>query len=97
MNYSGPKWNYEVLGGTYDTKSDAAVTVDKEIWITGQISISVTEIENHELTFRITGISGEHVHTEEKPHVQQKQFALYVIRNMVNTIRKIIRIPNYVV
>ena len=63
MNYSGPKWNYEVLGGTYDTKSDAAVTVDKEIWITGQISISVTEIENHELTFRITGISGEHVHT----------------------------------
>lgn len=63
MNYSGPKWNYEVLGGTYDTKSDAAVIVGKEIWITGQISISVTEIENHELTFRITGISGEHVHT----------------------------------
>lgn len=63
MNYSGPKWNYEVLGGTYDTKSDAAVTAGKEIGITSQISILVTEIENHKLTFRITGISGEHVHT----------------------------------
>lgn len=63
MNYSGPKWNYEVLGGTQGTKSDAAVTVGKEIGITSQISISVTEIENHKLTFRITGIPGEHIHT----------------------------------
>ena len=63
MNYSGPRWNYEVLGGTYGTKTDAAVKVGEDIAITGQISILVTGIADHKLTFHITGISGEHVHT----------------------------------
>lgn len=62
-NYSSPKWNYEVLGGTYSTKSDAALGLGDELDITSKISVSVTAINDNSLEFNITGISdNEHTH-----------------------------------
>lgn len=63
MGLSAPRWNYEVLGGQYSTKIDAAVKEGEDILITSEIAIEVTEIIGNKLTFRINGISGEHVHT----------------------------------
>ncbi len=63
MNYYSPKWNYEVLGGTYQTKTDAAVAAGEEIWITNDIGIMVTEIDGNTLTFTIEGDFKEHIHS----------------------------------
>ncbi|MFR2512042.1 MAG: hypothetical protein ACLS9K_08675 [Lachnospira eligens] len=33
MYFSSPKWNYEVLGGQYNTKADAALGIGEDIWL----------------------------------------------------------------
>ena len=58
-----PKWNYEVLGGQYNTKADAALGIGEDIWIYGDIYISVNSIENNILTFEIKGGIPEHIHS----------------------------------
>ena len=58
MYFSSPKWNYEVIGGQYNTKADA-----EDIWIYGDIYISVNSIENNILTFEIKGGIPEHIHS----------------------------------
>lgn len=63
MYFSSPKWNYEVVGGQYSTKSDAALGIGDDIWIYGDIYISVKSIENNTLTFEITGGIPEHIHS----------------------------------
>ena len=63
MYFSSPKWNYEVLGGQYNTKADAALGIGEDIWIYGDIHISVNSIENNILTFEIKGGIPEHIHS----------------------------------
>ncbi len=63
MGCTAPKWNYEVLGGSYGTKSDAALGVGDEIYITDELRISVLSLNETELTFSISGI--EHTHVPE--------------------------------
>ena len=63
MYFSSPKWNYEVVGGQYSTKSDAALGIGDDIWIYGDIYISVKSIENNTLTFEIEGGIPEHIHS----------------------------------
>ena len=63
MYFSSPKWNYEVLGGQYNTKADAALGIGEDIWIYGDIYISVKSIENNILTFEIKGGIPEHIHS----------------------------------
>ena len=63
MYFSSPKWNYEVIGGQYNTKADAALGIGEDIWIYGDIYISVNSIENNILTFEIKGGIPEHIHS----------------------------------
>ena len=63
MNFSSPRWNYEVLGGTYNTKSDAALAEGEDISVYSDIYIEVESIEDNTLTFRIEGDFKEHIHT----------------------------------
>ncbi len=63
MNYSGPRWNYEVLGGSYGTKVDAAVGENEELWITEKLWLEVISIDGTELTFKLHGCNTEHRHT----------------------------------
>ena len=44
MYFSSPKWNYEVIGGQYNTKADAALGIGEDIWIYGDIYIRVNSI-----------------------------------------------------
>lgn len=55
MGTTGSHWNYEVLGGQYATKSDAALAKDEEISLTASIDVYVNEINENELTFSISG------------------------------------------
>lgn len=63
MNYSGSKWNYQVVGGEQGTKADAALAVGEDIEIYGKIKIEVTDINDNVLTFKINGDFAEHVHS----------------------------------
>lgn len=63
MYFSSPKWNYEVLGGQYNTKADAALGIGEDIWIYGDIYIRVNSIVNNILTFEIKGGIPEHIHS----------------------------------
>lgn len=56
MNTSGNKWNYQVLGGTYSTKTDAALNVDDEIALSNDVDIYVTDVCEDKLTFDISGV-----------------------------------------
>ena len=57
-------WNYEALGGTQATKSDAALGAGDTIQVKDKIKIKVISIDDNELTFSIEG--GEyqsHIHS----------------------------------
>ena len=57
-------WNYEALGGTQATKSDAALGDGDTIQVKDKIKIKVISIDDNELTFSIEG--GEyqsHIHS----------------------------------
>ena len=60
MNSTAANWNYRVLGGTYGTKSDAALGVNDEISIGNDIEIYVTSADENSLTFSVSGCSHEH-------------------------------------
>lgn len=68
LNTSGSHWNYEVLGGSYATKSDAALGVGESQYLSANVEVEVISIENGKLTFKITGngIEGGHVHSTSK-------------------------------
>lgn len=66
MNCTSPKWNYEVLGGQYSTKTDAALAENDELWVTGDIGIYVTSIDENTLTFEIEGNFSNHTHSGGK-------------------------------
>lgn len=67
MGCTASNWNYKVLGGTYNTKSDAAVGEGEELWITNAMMVKVTGISDNVLRFSIEGVSytepEEHNHT----------------------------------
>ncbi len=60
MNCTAANWNYQVLGGTYSTKSDAALGLDEQISVGSNIEIYVTGISENSLSFSISGASHEH-------------------------------------
>ena len=49
------KWNYETLGGTYSTKSDAPLKLNQSLEITDDMYVEVTNITDNQLTFKIEG------------------------------------------
>lgn len=49
------KWNYETLGGTYATKSDAPLKLNQSLEITDDMYVEVTNITDNQLTFKIEG------------------------------------------
>ena len=55
MNCTASKWNYEVLGGVYSTKSDAPLKENQELDIYDKINVHVTEISGDTLKFEIDG------------------------------------------
>ena len=55
MNCTTSKWNYEVLGGVYSTKSDAPLKENQELDIYDKINVHVTEISGDTLKFKIDG------------------------------------------
>lgn len=61
LNTVGSKWNYEVLGGMYATKSDAALGEGESLYITANICVDVLSVEDDRLTFKV---SGEGIDTE---------------------------------
>lgn len=68
LNTSGSYWNYEVLGGTFATKSDAALGVGESQYLSANVEVEVLSIENGKLTFKVigNGIEGGHVHSISK-------------------------------
>lgn len=58
-------WDYQVLGGTYSTKSDSALSEGEALSISSDLSVSVVKINNQQLTFKIEGtdISSAHTHS----------------------------------
>lgn len=68
LNTSGSYWNYEVLGGTFATKSDAALGVGESQYLSTNVEVEVLSIENGKLTFKVigNGIEGGHVHSISK-------------------------------
>lgn len=74
-----PYWSYEVLGGTYATKTDAALSVGESRYLSSRLSVEVLSIENGKLIFRLSGsdFSNERVHApleiDETPSTCQMQ------------------------
>lgn len=62
LNTSGSHWNYEVLGGRYATKSDAALKEGEALLISQNLSIEVVSVAADKLTFRIVGDGIEPTH-----------------------------------
>lgn len=60
-------WNYQVLGGNYATKTDAALGVNDCLQITSNLSVKVTALTDDELTFTLSGsdIQSSHSHNLE--------------------------------
>lgn len=58
-------WNYQVLGGTNQTKNDSALANGESLPISSNLSVEVTSLTDSTLTFKIVGtdISSEHVHS----------------------------------
>ena len=64
------KWNYETLGGTYATKSDAPLKLNQSLEITDDMYVEVTNITDNQLTFKIEG-DFEEQQTEIKRNLRQ--------------------------
>ncbi len=57
-------WNYEALGGTQATKSDAALGAGDTIQVKDKIKIKVISIDDNKLTFSIEGVEHQsHIHS----------------------------------
>ncbi len=55
LNTSGNKWNYEVLGGSYATKVDAALGLDDEIYLSADVALCISDIDDKSITFELSG------------------------------------------
>lgn len=67
MNTTGNNWNYEVLGGAYATKSDAALAEGESLLVSVGLNVEVLSVEDGKLTFRLSGTDIEkHVHSAKK-------------------------------
>lgn len=55
LNTSGSHWNYEVLGGQYATKSDAALQGGESLLVSQNLLVEVVAVEDEKLTFRVVG------------------------------------------
>lgn len=54
--YSSPyNWNYQVLGGKYATKSDAALASGDSLQISSGLSVSVKNVTDTAVTFELSG------------------------------------------
>lgn len=60
MNGSAGRWNYEVLTGSFATKSDAALSAGEGFEVTDDIYISVEQVTDSSLTFSVEGLSEVH-------------------------------------
>lgn len=58
-------WDYQVLGGSYSTKSDSALSEGETLYISSNLSVTVVKINNQQLKFKIEGtdINTSHTHT----------------------------------
>ena len=63
MNLNSSKWDYEVVGGTQGTKSDAALGVGETLQIKDKFTVKVISIEGNTLTFHIEGEYPAHTHS----------------------------------
>lgn len=61
-NYSNTTSNYIVFGGG-TTKNDSALGVGEDYDITTGLNVEVLDINNGELTFKVSGEDIEHIHT----------------------------------
>lgn len=68
MYTTGSNWNYQVLGGNYGTKSDAALAPGESLLLALDLEVKVVSIEGDWLTFQLvgTGIRQDHTHAPEK-------------------------------
>lgn len=55
LGTNSSNWNFVALGGTYETKTDCALTLNDYIEITDNLYIEVVNVSNNQLTFSITG------------------------------------------
>lgn len=68
LNTSGSHWSYEVLGGQFATKVDAALQAGESLPISQNLSVEVIALDADKLTFRIVGdgIDASHSHAAAK-------------------------------
>lgn len=68
LNTSGSHWSYEVLGGQFATKVDAALQAGESLTISQNLSVEVIALDADKLTFRIVGngIDTSHSHAATK-------------------------------
>lgn len=68
MNCNQYTWNYKVLGGNYNTKTDAALTTGDSLAISSNLSIQVESVTDNQLSFKVVGtdIAGTHTHSLDK-------------------------------
>lgn len=65
----GSNWNYEVLGGSFATKSDSALAAGDSLSVSANLSLEVLSMTDETLTFRIVGsdfVKEEHSHSPTK-------------------------------
>ena len=64
MGCTATNWNYQVLGGSQGTKSDAAIGPGEVLQLTNQTRVKVTEMQGDTLAFQIEGVYEQpHTHT----------------------------------
>lgn len=68
LNTSGSYWNYEVLGGSFATKSDSALAENDSLMLSATLEVQVVSVGENSLTFRIvgSGIDSSHTHDATK-------------------------------
>lgn len=105
MGCTASNWNYKVLGGTQDTKSDAAVGAGEELKITDDLMVKVIDISDNVLRFNIEGVSytepEEHNHTGgtatciHRPvcSICHQEYGYVDVNNHVNTEIKNSKLP----
>ncbi len=81
MGTTGNKWNYEVLGGQYATKSDAALQENEEISLTNTIDVFVNSVSETELTFTLTGGDFEEIISPEITGIEIISYPQMMRRN----------------
>lgn len=75
-------WNYQVLGGRYATKSDAALGVGESLQITANLRVDVTAADGRSLCFTVSGtdLGGGHAH--DLAHIERKEAGCETVGNI---------------